>query len=62
MSVDDPHDAFNPVVRDGVWWCKKHNEDAETCGCGRGDGIEVAVFVIGGVIITLLIIAAFLVL
>ena len=61
MSVDDPHDAFNPVIRDGVYWCEKHNMDAESCDCGRGEGKEVAVFVIGGAIVTLLIIATFLV-
>jgi len=60
--TDDPHDAFNPVIRDGVWWCQKHNEDAETCDCGRGEGKEIAAFVIGVVIVMFLIIAALLVL
>ena len=60
--MDDPHDPFHPVVRDGVWWCPKHNEDAETCGCERGDGSQVIIVVLGAAIVMLLIIAAFLVL
>ena len=59
--IDDPHDAFHPVIRDGVWWCEKHDQDAETCDCGRGDGSEAIAIVIGGATIVVLIVAAFLV-
>jgi len=60
--TDDPHDAFHPVVRDGVWWCQKHNEDAETCDCERGDGSQAIIVVLAVAIVMFLIIAAILVL
>ena len=59
--TDDPHDAFHPVIRDGVWWCEKHNEDAETCMCGRDVpyGSQLVVNVLAAIIILVLIVAAF---
>ena len=57
--TDDPHDAFHPVIRDGVWWCEKHDMDAENCPCGR-DGDPVAAILISIIValILFLIVAA----
>ena len=60
MSVDDPHDAFHPVIRDGVWWCEKHNQDAETCDCGRGQGSEaLPIVLLGAAVAIVLIVGGF---
>jgi len=52
--MDDPHDAtwIPPTKR--IVWCPVHQEDMETCECGRNGGNVLATLVI--IAVTILIV------
>lgn len=55
--IDDPHDSTWIPPTKKVAWCPVHNEDMETCACGRDPDINVLATLFILVIIFMLLIS-----